>query len=142
MDLERIRELMALLEDSGFTELEVRNGDQSVRLVRPAPGTPVAVAPATGAPAGVREAAGTGQAAPTGETQRAPMAGTFYGAPEPGAEPYVCEGQTVAVGEVLCIIESMKMMNEIKSQYGGVCRSVAVANGQPVSAGDPLFVIG
>jgi acetyl-CoA carboxylase biotin carboxyl carrier protein len=125
MDLRKIKKLMELVEESGISELEVRSGDESVRIVRPLGG---AAPPPASAPAGQ-----------SGWPVRAPMAGTFYAAAEPGAEPFVQEGQTVAAGDVLCIIESMKMMNEIKAERGGVCTTVSVANGQPVNAGDRLF---
>jgi len=130
MDLRKIKKLMELVEESGISELEVKNGEESVRIVRPLGGGPPAVA----APA--RPAASEGQ------PLRAPMAGTFYAAPEPGAAAFVEEGQQVSAGDVVCIIESMKMMNEIKADRSGVCMSVNAANGQPVNAGDVLFRIG
>lgn len=130
MDLDKIKALMSLVEGSGVSELEVRHGDESIRIVRP-----LNAAVAAGAPA----------QAPSvhahGHPVRAPMAGTFYAAPEPGAEPYVGEGRAVEAGDVVCIIESMKMMNEIRAERGGTCTAVRVANGQPVSAGDVLFLI-
>lgn len=134
MDLRKIKMLMDLVENSELTELEVHSGDESVRIVRPLP------------QAAAREAPAAGSAAPAASAQqgypvRAPMAGTFYVGPEPGADPFVAEGQSVSAGDVLCIIESMKMMNEIKSERGGVCSAVAVANGQSVNAGDILFRI-
>lgn len=132
MDLRKIKKLIELAEGSGLTELEVRSGDESVRIVRPPPGS--AAPAAAAAPVGVSTAAG--------QPVRAPMAGTFYAAPEPGSAPYLSVGTAVNAGDVLCIIESMKMMNEIKAERSGVCRTVAVANGQAVSAGDTLFLIG
>ncbi|MDZ7668779.1 MAG: biotin/lipoyl-containing protein [Gammaproteobacteria bacterium] len=138
MDLRKIRKLMELMEDSDLTEIEVRNGDDSVRIVRPPPAGSArgAAAPAASA-ADPAPAAG----ASSGHPVRAPMAGTFYAAPEPGAEAFVSEGQSVSAGDVVCIIESMKMLNEIKADRSGVCAAVGVANGQPVSAGDILFRI-
>jgi len=130
MDLRKIKKLMELVEESGISELEVRSGEESVRIVRPLQGA------AANLPA-LRAAA----LRPDGQPVRAPMAGTFYAAPEPGAEPYLHEGQAVNAGDVLCIIESMKMMNEIRAERGGTCTSVHAANGQPVNAGDVLFHI-
>lgn len=130
MDLQKIRELIELVEASGISELEVRQGDESIRIVRP-----------LGAAVPAQAAA---QAAPRhqdGSPVRAPMAGTFYAASEPDAEPYVVEGQAVAAGDVLCIIESMKMMNEIKAERSGTVSSIDVANGQAVNAGTALFHI-
>ncbi len=131
MDLRKIKKLMELVESSGISELEVTTGDERVRIVRPlAAGAAAAVEPA-------RTSAATAQ--DRGWPVRAPMAGTFYVAPEPGAEAYVREGQQVAAGDILCIIESMKMMNEIRADRSGTCVAVTVGNGQPVNAGDTLF---
>lgn len=130
MDLRKIRKLMEMVEESGISELEVRSGDESVRILRPLGGA-AAAAP-------VQPTAGGGS---EGFPVRAPMAGTFYAAPEPGAEPFVGEGRVVQAGDVVCIIESMKMMNEIKAERAGTCTAVHVANGQPVNAGDVLFHI-
>jgi acetyl-CoA carboxylase biotin carboxyl carrier protein len=128
MDLRKIKMLMDLVEASGITELEVHSGEESVRIVRPSGSHSAVAAPA---PAAVVD----------GVPVRAPMAGTFYAGPEPGAEPFVQPGRPVRPGDVLCIIESMKMMNEIKADRAGVCTSVLVSNGQPVSAGEPLLRI-
>lgn len=133
MDLRKIKKLMEMVEASGIAELEVRSGDELVRIVRPV-GSGAASPPSSHA--GPRDARdGEGIAV------RAPMAGTFYAAPEPAAAPFVAEGDRVQPGQVLCIIESMKMMNEIKAEHAGRCSQVAVANGQPVAAGDVLFRI-
>lgn len=129
MDLRKIRKLMEMVEESGISELEVASGDERVRIVRPLTGAAPSAAP--------QPTAGRSEGHPV----RAPMAGTFYAAPEPGAEPFLKEGQAVAAGDVLCIIESMKMMNEIKADRGGTCTAVNAANGQPVNAGDILFHI-
>ena len=134
MDLRKIKKLMELVESSGISELEVRSGEESVRIVRPL-GAAVPVA------AAVTADQSAARPADHGWPVRAPMAGTFYVAPEPGAEPYVREGQPVAAGDVLCIIESMKMMNEIRAEQSGVCVAVTAGNGRPVSAGDTLFRI-
>jgi len=137
MDLRKIKKLIELVEESGISELEVRSGDESVRIARPVPGTD-AVAAAS-APV---ESARSPRSAGSDHAVKAPMAGVFYAAPEPGAEPYVRVGQSVAAGDVLCIIESMKMMNEIRAERGGTCVEVMGRNGQPVAHGDSLFRIG
>ncbi len=133
MDLRKIKRLIELAEESGIEELEVHKGDESVRIVR------------RGA-AAVREsssgARGGAPAAGSGATVRAPMAGTFYAAPEPGAEPFVGPGTTVEVGETLCIVESMKMMNEIPAEVEGVVVDILVADGEPVAKGQGLIRIG
>jgi acetyl-CoA carboxylase biotin carboxyl carrier protein len=136
MDLRKIKKLMEMVEASGISELEVRSGDESVRIVRPLAGSVAAPEPTS-------RRVGPRQSTPPrdGQPVRAPMAGTFYAAPEPGADPYVLEGQSVEAGDVLCIIESMKMMNEIKAERSGTCTAAFVTNGQPVNAGDTLFRI-
>lgn len=135
MDLRKIKKLIELVEESGIEELEVQKGDESVRIVRPS-----ATARA------VREsgAAETGgfPVADGFVTARAPMAGTFYAAPEPGADRFVGPGASVGVGETLCIIESMKMMNEIPAEVDGIVIDVLVADGEPVARGQGLFRIG
>ena len=137
MDLRKIKKLIELVEESGISELEVRSGDEAIRIARPAPQAPAAAVAAHPAEAGpARRAAGSGG------TVTAPMAGVFYAAPEPGADPFVQVGQPVSAGEVVCIIESMKMMNEIRADRGGVCTAVLGRNGEPVASGDPLFRIG
>jgi len=139
VDLRKIKKLIELAEDAGLAELEVRSGDEAVRITR---GAATATLPAPQAPAadptGAAASAETGPAI-AGTDVRAPMAGTFYRAPAPDAEPFVRVGQQVAAGDVLCIIESMKMMNEITAEADGVCASVDCDNGAPVAAGDLLF---
>jgi acetyl-CoA carboxylase biotin carboxyl carrier protein len=132
MDLVKIKELIDLMAETGVSELEVRAGEDAVRIVRPLAATAVGSAVAVAAP--------IGSAAP-GVPVKAPMAGTFYAAPEPGAAPYVREGQPVSRGDVLCIIESMKMMNEIVADRDGVCVAVVAESGTPVAAGDVLLRI-
>jgi acetyl-CoA carboxylase biotin carboxyl carrier protein len=147
MDKDRIREYIDLMAECGVSELEIRNGDESIRIVRPlvAAAGPSSAAGAAGLPALAAGIPATGLPATgipaTGTSVRAPMAGTFYAAPEPGAEPFVRVGQTVTPGDVLCIIESMKMMNEIIAERGGVCVAVEAPNGGPVRAGDTLLRI-
>ena len=151
MDLRKLKKLIDLVEQSGIAELEITEGEEKVRIIRGGvvqPVTPVAqqVAPQPAAPV----AAPTGQGTPTGpadevveaHTMKAPMVGTFYRAPAPGAKAFVEIGQQVAEGDVLCIIEAMKLLNEIEADKGGVIKAILVENGQPVEYGQPLFVIG
>ena len=139
MDLQKISELIRLAEEAGLVELEVRSGDDSVRFVRA--GQPGSAAAAAGTSAALTTTA-TSSAGSSGVADVpvvAPMAGTFYAAPEPGAAPFVQVGQSVAAGDVLCIIESMKMLHEIFADRAGTVTLVAVAEGQPVGSGDLLF---
>lgn len=133
-DLDRIRQLIRLAEETGLVELEVRWGDQSVRFVR-------AGQPAPAVEAGVAAVARMAQrgAEPVGETVFAPLAGTFYARPAPDAAPFVALGDRVAAGAVLCIIESMKMLNEIRADRAGTVVAVHGVDGEPVGTGDPLF---
>ena len=142
VDLRKIKKLIELVEESGISELEVRDGEESIRISRPlSPGLTQAVAAVPAISAAVPAASPPEAAQPRSASfaLHSPIAGTFYRAPEPAATPFVEVGQAVAVGDVLCIIESMKMMNEILAEKAGVCTAVAVANGQPVSSGDLLF---
>ncbi len=132
MDLRKIKKLIELLEESGITELEVRNGDESVRIARP-------LAPSL-APAAAPQPTPTASAVAT-STLHAPMAGTFYIAPEPGAQPFTQVGSAVNVGDTLCIIESMKMMNEIAAETGGLVVEILVGDGEPIGTGQALFRI-
>ena len=136
MDLRKVKKLIELAEEAGLAELEVTSGDESVRiaLARPMAGpsdvvadVPPRVVPR--APASVAKATWV----------PAPMAGTFYQAPNPGAEPFVRVGDAVQTGEVLCIIESMKMMHEIKAPVDGLIVDILVADGEPISTSDRLF---
>ena len=143
MDLRKVKKLIELAEEAGLAELEVTSGDESVRIAR-AGATPQAViadavvAPSTkpaaaGAGGGVTPVVAATTVVPT------PMAGTFYHAPNPEAAPFVQVGDAVQLGDVLCIVESMKMMHEIKAPSAGTVTAVLVANGQPISTGDGLF---
>lgn len=136
MDLRKVKKLIELAEEAGLAELEVTSGDESVRiaLARPANVTSAPEAPPNVPPA-------TPQPSSSGKTTwvPAPMAGTFYQAANPEAEPFVRVGDVVQAGDVLCIVESMKMMHEIKAPIGGSVVAVSVSNGQPISTGDPLF---
>jgi acetyl-CoA carboxylase biotin carboxyl carrier protein len=148
MDLRKIKTLIELVEQSGISELEVREGEESVRISRqaaPVPvqyaAPPVAVAPAAAAPAVAAPAAAEAPKPDTRHVVRAPMVGTFYRAPSPGAKAFVEVGQTVKSGQVLCIIEAMKMLNQIESDKAGVVVEVLVDNESPVEFDQPLFVI-
>ena len=137
MDLRKVKKLIELAEEAGLAELEVTSGDESVRIAMARPGNGVSVsAPAPEAPRAVSQSSSNG----SGTTWvPAPMAGTFYQAANPEAEPFVRVGDVVQAGDVLCIVESMKMMHEITASVGGTVVAITVANGQPISTGDPLF---
>ena len=150
MDLRKLKKLIDLVQESGISELEVTEGEEKVRIAKhmgvAAPATYIAPAPAA-APAPLAPAPGAAAEAaaprlPDGEIVKSPMVGTFYRASAPGAKPMVDVGQTVAEGDRLCIIEAMKLMNEIESEFSGVVKAILVENGQPVEYGQPLFIIG
>ncbi len=136
MDLRKIKKLIELVEESGITELEVKSGDEAVRIVRPGVG---AMVPEVGREAEPEPVPPT--TAMVRVTVQAPMAGTLYAAPSPGAAAFVQVGAEVGVGDILCIIESMKMMNEIPAQSSGRVVEILVQDGEPVAAGQPLFRI-
>ncbi|MCK5770633.1 acetyl-CoA carboxylase biotin carboxyl carrier protein [Algiphilus sp.] len=149
MDIRTIKKLIELLEHSGIAELEVKQGEESVRISRQGPNVVAAqAAPAypqpQAAPAPAPEpapAAAPAPAASEANAMRAPMVGTFYRAPAPGAKAFVEVGQTVKSGQTLCIIEAMKMLNQIESDRDGVVSQILVENGEPVEFDQPLFVI-
>jgi acetyl-CoA carboxylase biotin carboxyl carrier protein len=150
MDIRKIKKLIELLEESNLTEIEIVEGEESVRLTRAgvvatqpavAPALPQAPVATALAPAPQAEEAAAEQAVPEGEEVLAPMVGTFYEASSPEAEPYVKLGQTVAVGDTLCIIEAMKMFNQIETDIAGTVVAILVENGQPVEYDQPLFII-
>ena len=139
MDLRKIKKLIELVEESGISELEVSDGDESIRIARPlAPAMPGATA-VTAALLPVMPAPGRVTDKSDGFEFRAPMAGTFYQAPEPGGTAVVSVGQQVESGDVLCIIESMKMMNEISADRGGRCVACSVIDGEAIGSGQILF---
>jgi acetyl-CoA carboxylase biotin carboxyl carrier protein len=147
MDIRKVKKLIELLEESDLAEIEITEGDDSVRISRhSAHAAPVAApapfhaAPAAPAPGGGATAEAA-PAPPAGTTVTAPMVGTFYPAPAPGAKPFVQVGSEVQVGDVLCIIEAMKMMNQIESEHAGRIVSILAENGDPVEFGQPLFII-
>ncbi|WP_411359620.1 acetyl-CoA carboxylase biotin carboxyl carrier protein [Pseudidiomarina salilacus] len=152
MDIRKIKKLIELVEESGIAELEITEGEESVRIHRggahaapmhyqaapmqmaqaPAPAAP-APAPAAAEPAAEPEL--------SGHIVRSPMVGTFYAAPAPGASDFVSVGQQVKAGDTLCIVEAMKMMNQIEADKGGVVKQILVENGEPVEFDQPLFII-
>jgi acetyl-CoA carboxylase biotin carboxyl carrier protein len=149
MDIRKVKKLIELLEESGISEIEISEGEESVRISRyPKPGTvamttaPMAVAPAAPAAAAPAAAPPAPAAAPArGQQVTAPMVGTFYSGPAPNAKPFVEIGTEVKPGDTLCVIEAMKMMNQIESESAGRVVSILVENGSPVEFGQPLFVI-
>ena len=150
MDIRKIKKLIELLEESNLTEIEIVEGEESVRLIRA--GQPVAVpvaapvalieqAPVAAAAAAVTQLEEDEDQIPEGEPVLSPMVGTFYGASSPEAQPFVTMGQTVGVGDTLCIIEAMKMFNQIEADISGTIVAILAENGQPVEYDQPLFVI-
>ncbi|ANP75329.1 MULTISPECIES: acetyl-CoA carboxylase biotin carboxyl carrier protein [Vibrio] len=149
MDIRKIKKLIELVEESGISELEISEGEESVRISRnsTAPVAPVqyAAAPApvaAAAPAAAPVAAeAAAPAVPAGHQVLSPMVGTFYGAPSPDAKPFVKVGQSVTAGETLCIVEAMKMMNQIEADKSGVVTAILVEDGQPVEFDQALVII-
>ncbi len=154
MDIRKIKKLIELLEESGIAEIEIREGEEAVRISRQGAAPvmampqqqvyiPSAGAVPTGAPVPTAApAAADKPAEPEGHTVRSPMVGTFYEASTPGAKAFATVGQHVNIGDTLCIIEAMKMMNQIEADAAGEVKAVLVNNGQPVEYDQPLFVIG
>jgi acetyl-CoA carboxylase biotin carboxyl carrier protein len=147
MDLRKLKTLIELVESSGIGELEIQEGEERVRITRavaPAPqGHLLTMAPGASA-APVAAAALVAPAAPVqpeGHLVKSPMVGTFYRSASPGAKPFVEVGDSVQVGDPLCIIEAMKLMNEIESDQAGVVKQILVENGQPVEFGQPLVIV-
>jgi acetyl-CoA carboxylase biotin carboxyl carrier protein len=151
MDIRKVKKLIELLEESGIAEIEIREGEESVRISRYGPGspqvamqggaTPMARTANEGSAALATQTPGTGPAMEHGHTINSPMVGTFYVAPAPGSKPFVEIGQRVEVGITLCVIEAMKILNQIESDKAGVVVAIMVENGQPVEYGQPLFAI-
>ncbi len=156
MDLRKLKTLIDLVSESGVAELEITEGDDRVKIVNRVGAAPVAAAaPAVIATPVVASAAPAAAPAPTvaaepaaapvaaedTRTINSPMVGTFYRAPSPGAKPFADVGQKVKAGDTVCIIEAMKLLNEIETEYDGVIKEILVENGQPVEFGQPLFVI-
>jgi acetyl-CoA carboxylase biotin carboxyl carrier protein len=152
MDLRKLKKLIDLVQESGIGEIEITEGEEKVRISRqPAGGPavlmaapsmqPMAYGPATGPAAGSSAPVPEAAAQPAGHQLKSPMVGTFYRAPSPGAPPFVEIGQAVTKGQTLCIIEAMKLLNEIESDVSGTIKAILVENGQPVEYGQPLFII-
>jgi len=155
MDLRKLKKLIDLVQESGIAELEITEGEEKVKIVKgngagpattPLPMQGAAAAPAPAAepsrPAAGGASPGEPAAGPEGQLVKAPMVGTFYRSPSPDAKPFVDVGQTVKQGDTVCIIEAMKLMNEIETDVAGVVKAILVENGQPVEYGQPLFLIG
>jgi acetyl-CoA carboxylase biotin carboxyl carrier protein len=151
VDIRQIKRLIELLEESGLAELEISEGEESVRIARFTQGAPAQPQALQISMPATAQAAGPAQPAAAAATQSpaardenlvtAPMVGTFYASPAPGAKSFVEVGQEVRVGQVLCIIEAMKMMNQIESERAGRVVAVLAKNGEPVEFGQPLFAI-
>jgi acetyl-CoA carboxylase biotin carboxyl carrier protein len=153
MDIRKIKKLIELLEESGIAEIEIKEGEEALRISRMPTGVaqlapmPMALPAAPIAPAPIQAAVAQVAPAPAAKAKAnehvitAPMVGTFYGAPSPGAKPFIEIGDEIKVGQVLCIIEAMKMMNQIESDKAGRVTSIMARNGDPVEFGQPLFVV-
>ncbi len=146
MDISQIRKLIKLIQSSDVTEIEITEGNETVRISRQTAAAPVASAPVyteyTAAPAPAAPVAVAEEAAVSTENQvKSPMVGTFYAAASPDADDFVSVGQKVKKGDTVCIIEAMKMMNEIEAEYDGVVETILVNNASPVEYGQPIFVI-
>jgi acetyl-CoA carboxylase biotin carboxyl carrier protein len=148
MDLRKIKTLIELVENSGIAELEIKEGEEFVRISRSSSAVQhVYAAPqqhvvAAAAPASAAAAPAAAPAAVEGHVVKSPMVGSFYRSPSPGAKAFVDIGQSVNVGDTLCIIEAMKLLNEIEADHSGVIKAILVESGQAVEFGQPLFIIG
>jgi acetyl-CoA carboxylase biotin carboxyl carrier protein len=154
MDLRKLKKLIDLVQESGIAELEITEGEEKVKIVKggavtlsaAAPVMVAAAAPALAAPPGPAAVAAAPAAEPEpgqeGHVVKAPMVGTFYRSPSPDAKVFVEVGQAVKEGDTICIIEAMKLMNEIEADASGVVKAILVENGQPVEYGQPLFILG
>jgi len=156
MDIRKVKKLIELLEESNIDEIEIKEGEESVRISRngaqsaapqylpqyaPPPPPPAAAPAAPVAAAAAAEPAPVVAATPTGHVVRSPMVGTFYSSPSPTSPVFVEVGQTVKVGDVICIVEAMKMMNQIEADKAGTIDAILVENGEPVEFDQPLFSI-
>lgn len=150
MDIRKVKKLIEMLEESSLAEIEINEGEESIRISRAssvvpaapmmaAPAAP-AVAPAPAASAAAESEVG-GKELPSGHAVKSPMVGTFYSAPSPGAKPFASVGDSVSVGDTLCIVEAMKMLNEIEADKSGVVKAILKENGQPVEYGEALFIV-
>jgi acetyl-CoA carboxylase biotin carboxyl carrier protein len=152
MDIRKVKKLIEMLEESSLAEIEIREGEESIRISRASsvghhPGTvmahpaPTVTATAAAAPASNAPPHAPSSPVPVGHAVTSPMVGTFYRSATPGASPFVEIGQQIKAGQVLCIIEAMKMMNQIESDKAGVVKAILKENGQPCEFGEPLFII-
>jgi acetyl-CoA carboxylase biotin carboxyl carrier protein len=157
MDIRKVKKLIEMLEESNLTELEIVEGEESVRLSRigvaavapapvqqvftQAPPAPMPAAPPSAPAVASSEPVAAKESVPEGEVLRSPMVGTFYSSPSPEADPFVTLGQKVSEGETLCIIEAMKMFNQIEAEVSGTVVAILAESGQPVEFDQPLFVI-
>ena len=151
MDLRKLKKLIDLVQESGIAELEITEGEEKVKIVKGGGATgaaPAAVMMApvaqqlAAAPAAASAPADAEPAAPEGHVVKAPMVGTFYRSPSPDAKAFVEVGQAIKEGDTICIIEAMKLMNEIEADASGTVKAILVENGQPVEYGQPLFILG
>ena len=149
MDIRKVKKLIELLEESDVAEIEIHEGEESVRISRASTIVSQAIAAPVAAPVAAAptresavETAPSAPSKPEGHIIRSPMVGTFYRSSSPGAKPFIVEGQAVTNGETLCIIEAMKILNQIESDKTGKVVEILVENGQPVEYNEPLFVIG
>ena len=152
MDLRKLKKLIDLVQESGIAELEITEGEEKVRIARGgavsvtplAVGAPQVVAVPASAPTAAPAApiaAPAPEAVPEGHVVKSPMVGTFYRAPSPDAKPFVEVGATIKAGETICVLEAMKLMNEIEADASGTIKAILVENGQPVEYGQALFII-
>lgn len=151
MDLRKLKKLIDLVEESGISELELTEGEEKVRISRNLPQSQIMMQPthmqhmyAAPAPLQAAPVAPVEAAEPEieGHVVKSPMVGTFYRSPSPDAKPFVDIGSKIETGDTVCIIEAMKLLNEIEADHSGVIKAILVENGQPVEYGEPLFVIG
>jgi acetyl-CoA carboxylase biotin carboxyl carrier protein len=147
MDIRKVKKLIELLEESGIAELEINEGEESVRISRyssSAPPAPVNYAAPPAAPAPTAAPAATEseeESLPSGHIVKSPMVGTFYSSPSPGAKAFVNVGDSVAEGDTICIVEAMKILNQIEADVSGTIKAILVDNAQPVEYGQPLMII-
>ena len=149
MDIRKVKKLVELLEESGITEIEIKEGEESVRISRGVPAVlasqtvvpQASAAPIAEVPVSTNTAVEKEPELPSGHTISSPMVGTFYEAPAPGQKSFVEVGDSVQTGDTLCIIEAMKMLNQIEADKAGVIKAILVENAQPVEYGQALFVI-
>ncbi|MBE0510141.1 MAG: acetyl-CoA carboxylase biotin carboxyl carrier protein [Gammaproteobacteria bacterium] len=150
MDIRKVKKLIELLEESGIAEIEIHEGEESVRISRHSTTAqpmaymhaPAAAAPAPAPPAAApADSADTADALPSGHQVTSPIVGSFYRSPSPSSKPFVEIGKSVNVGDTLCIIEAMKIMNQIEADKSGVVKAILAENGDPVEFGQPLFII-